>query len=178
MIKHLRFLFVMLLAMIWSAGWAQTTIWSEDWSGRKADTQPKDIKYDNVVYGNGNTNTRVLTGSTAGGVTPELILQSKDTWTVTIKDLKGCSGTFKLEYKSNKSLTVTANSKAVNLSNSGKLYTGTFDVAVGTTQLVLTFEMPGSKNARIDDVVLTATSASDTRRPQLSLLTLWKQSLV
>lgn len=164
MIKHLRFLFVMLLAMIWSAGWAQTTIWSEDWSGRKADTQPKDIKYDNVVYGNGNTNTRVLTGSTAGGVTPELILQSKDTWTVTIKDLKGCSGTFKLEYKSNKSLTVTANSKAVNLSNSGKLYTGTFDVAVGTTQLVLTFEMPGSKNARIDDVVLTATSASDTKK--------------
>lgn len=164
MIKHLRFLFVMLLAMIWSAGWAQTTIWSKDWSGRKADTQPKDIKYDNVVYGNGNTNTRVLTGSTAGGVTPELILQSKDTWTVTIKDLKGCSGTFKLEYKSNKSLTVTANSKAVNLSNSGKLYTGTFDVAVGTTQLVLTFEMPGSKNARIDDVVLTATSASDTKK--------------
>lgn len=164
MTKHLRFLFVMLLAMIWSAGWAQTTIWSEDWSGRKADTQPKDIKYDNVVYGNGNTNTRVLTGSTAGGVTPELILQSKDTWTVTIKDLKGCSGTFKLEYKSNKSLTVTANSKAVNLSNSGKLYTGTFDVAVGTTQLVLTFEMPDSKNARIDDVVLTATSASDTKK--------------
>lgn len=164
MTKHLRFLFVMLLAMIWSAGWAQTTIWSEDWGGREAETQPKDIKYDNVVYGNGNTNTRVLTGSTAGGVTPELILQSKDTWTVTIKDLKGCSGTFKLEYKSNKSLTVTANSKAVNLSNSGKLYTGTFDVAVGTTQLVLTFEMPGSKNARIDDVVLTATSASDTKK--------------
>ena len=26
MTKHLRFLFVMLLAMIWSAGWAQTTI--------------------------------------------------------------------------------------------------------------------------------------------------------
>ena len=26
MTKHLRFLFVMLLTMIWSAGWAQTTI--------------------------------------------------------------------------------------------------------------------------------------------------------
>lgn len=26
MTKHLRFLFVMLLAMIWSAGWAQTTV--------------------------------------------------------------------------------------------------------------------------------------------------------
>ena len=153
----------MLLAMIWSAGWAQTTIWSEDWGGRKDGTQPKNIKYDNVAYSNGNTNTRVLTGSSAGGVAPELILQSKDTWTVTIKDLKGCSGTFKLEYKSNKSLTVTANSKTVNLSNSGKLYTGTFDVAVGTTQLVLTLEKPDANNARIDDVVLTATSAGDTK---------------
>ena len=163
MTQHLRFLFVMLLAMIWSAGWAQTTIWSEDWGGRKDGTQPKNIKYDNVAYSNGNTNTRVLTGSSAGGVAPELILQSKDTWTVTIKDLKGCSGTFKLEYKSNKSLTVTANSKTVNLSNSGKLYTGTFDVAVGTTQLVLTLEKPDANNARIDDVVLTATSAGDTK---------------
>ena len=131
--------------------------------GRKDGTQPKNIKYDNVAYSNGNTNTRVLTGSSAGGVAPELILQSKDTWTVTIKDLKGCSGTFKLEYKSNKSLTVTANSKTVNLSNSGKLYTGTFDVAVGTTQLVLTLEKPDANNARIDDVVLTATSAGDTK---------------
>ena len=26
MTKHLRFLFVMLLAMVWSAGWAQTTV--------------------------------------------------------------------------------------------------------------------------------------------------------
>lgn len=75
--------------------------------------------------------------------------------------LKGCSGTFKLEYKSNKSLKVTENSKKVNLSNSGNLYSGTFDVAVGTTQLVLRFK--ASSNARIDDVVLTATSASDTK---------------
>ena len=56
---------------------------------------------------------------------------------------------------------VTENSKKVNLSNSGNLYSGTFDVAVGTTQLVLRFK--ASSNARIDDVVLTATSASDTK---------------
>lgn len=162
MTKHLRFLFVMLLAMIWSAGWAQTTIWSEDWGGRKPGTQPKDIKYDNVVYDNSNTGTKTYTDyNYAEGVVPELLIKSGDTWTVTIKDLKGCSGTFKLEYKSNKSLKVTENSKTVNLSNSGNLYSGTFDVAVGTTQLVLRFK--ASSNARIDDVVLTATSASDTK---------------
>lgn len=163
MTKHLRFLFVMLLAMIWSAGWAQTTIWSEDWSGWKSGTQPQNMKYDNVVYGNSNTDTKIWEAKVAGGKSPELLIKSGDTWTVTIKDLKGCSGTFKLEYKSNKSLTVTANSKTVNLSNSGKLYTGTFDVAVGTTQLVLTLEQPDANNARIDDIVLTATSAGDTK---------------
>ena len=162
MTKHLRFLFVMLLAMIWSAGWAQTTIWSEDWSGCSS-IQPKNMKYDNVVYGNSNAGTKTYADKLAGGTSPELLIKSGDTWTVTIKDLKGCSGTFKLEYKSNKSLTVTANTKTVNLSNSGKLYTGTFDVAVGTTQLVLTFKCTKSENARIDDVVLTATSASDTK---------------
>lgn len=162
MTKHLRFLFVMLLAMIWSAGWAQTTIWSEDWSGWKSGTQPQNMKYDNVVYDNSNTGTKTYTDyNYAEGVVPELLIKSGDTWTVTIKDLKGCSGTFKLEYKSNKSLKVTENSKTVNLSNSGNLYSGTFDVAVGTTQLVLRFK--ASSNARIDDVVLTATSASDTK---------------
>lgn len=162
MTKHLRFLFVMLLAMIWSAGWAQTTIWSEDWSGWKSGTQPQNMKYDNVVYDNSNTGTKTYTDyNYAEGVVPELLIKSGDTWTVTIKDLKGCSGTFKLEYKSNKSLKATENSKTVNLSNSGNLYSGTFDVAVGTTQLVLRFK--ASSNARIDDVVLTATSASDTK---------------
>lgn len=162
MTKHLRFLFVMLLAMIWSAGWAQTTIWSEDWSGWKSGTQPQNMKYDNVVYDNSNTGTKTYTDHNyAEGVVPELLIKSGDTWTVTIKDLKGCSGSFNLEYKSNKSLKVTANSKTVNLSNSGNLYSGTFDVAVGTTQLVLRFK--ASSNARIDDVVLTATSASDTK---------------
>lgn len=161
MTKHLRFLFVMLLAMIWSAGWAQTTIWSEDWSGRKASTKPEDIKYDNVVYSNSNTGTMIYNDKYADGVAPELLLKSKDTWTVTINDLKGCSGSFNLVYKSNNLLKVTANSNAVKLSNSAKLYTGTFEVPVGTKQLVLKFK--ASSNTRIDDVVLTATPAGETK---------------
>ena len=77
MTKHLRFLFVMLLAMIWSAGWAQTTIWSEDWSGREEDTQPKDIMYDNVVYGNTSDYTKIYNENRAGGSAPELLLYAK-----------------------------------------------------------------------------------------------------
>lgn len=76
MTKHLRFLFVMLLAMIWSAGWAQTTIWSEDWSGCNS-TQPKNMKYDNVVYDNSNTGTKTWADKLAGGVAPELMINGK-----------------------------------------------------------------------------------------------------
>lgn len=160
MTKHLRFLIVLLMTLVWSAGWAQTTIWSEDWTGKAKDTQPQNMKYDNVVYNNTNTSTKIYLESIGGGTSPELLIKQNDTWTVTIKDLKGCFGTFKLEYKSNKSLKVTANSKTVNLSKTDK-FTGTFDVAVGTTQLVLTFK--ASTNARIDDIVLTATSAGESK---------------
>lgn len=162
----------MLLAMIWSAGWAQTTIWSEDWSGWKSGTQPKNMKYDNVVYDNSNTGTKTYTDKNyAEGVVPELMINGKnsDVWTVTINDLKGCSGTFSLEFKANKLLKVTADSKNVDLTNTeGTTYIGTFSVSDKATNLVIVFAVPldkkGNKsNARIDDIVLTTTSAGDTK---------------
>lgn len=90
-------------------------------------------------------------------------------WTVTINDLKGCSGTFSLEFKANKLLKVTADSKNVDLTNTeGTTYIGTFSVPEKATNLVVVFAVPLDKdgkktNARIDDIVLTATSASDTK---------------
>lgn len=161
MTKHLRFLFVMLLAMIWSAGWAQTTIWSEDWTGRKPDTQPKNIKYDNVVYSNSDTNTKVYNTNLAGGVAPELLLQKNDTWTVTLNDLKGCYGEYTLSlYTNNDKLSsVKVNGTNVTLSThtkAGVNRTATFTVKEGTSSLKLEF-IP-TKNTRIDNVVLTAAS--------------------
>lgn len=170
MTKHLRFLFVMLLAMIWSAGWAQTTIWSEDWSGRKADTQPKDIKYDNVVYDNTSDNTKIYDESRAGGSAPELLLYAKkkpkDTWTVTINDLKGCSGEFSLSlYTNNDGLSsIKVNGTKVALSaftKDGANRTATFTVAKGSSSLKLEFSP--SSNTRIDNVVLTATSVGESK---------------
>lgn len=161
MTKHLRFLFVMLLAMIWSAGWAQTTIWSEDWTGRKPDTQPRNIKYDNVVYSNSDTNTKVYNTNLAGGVAPELLLQKNDTWTVTLNDLKGCYGEYTLSlYTNNDKLSsVKVNGTNVTLSThtkAGVNRTATFTVKEGTSSLKLEF-IP-TKNTRIDNVVLTAAS--------------------
>ena len=170
MTKHLRFLFVMLLAMIWSAGWAQTTIWSEDWSGREEDTQPKDIMYDNVVYGNTSDYTKIYNENRAGGSAPELLLyakkNSKDTWTVTINDLKGCSGEFSLSlYTNNDGLSsIKVNGTKVALSaftKSGVNRTATFTVAKGSSSLKLEFSP--SSNTRIDNVVLTATSVGESK---------------
>lgn len=161
MIKHLRFLIVLLMTLVWSAGWAQTTIWSEDWTGRKADTQPKNIKYDNVVYSNSNTNTRVYNAKLAGGVAPELLLKKDDTWTVTLSDLKGCYGEYTLSlYTNNDKLSsVKVNGTVVTLSThtkAGVNRTATFTVKEGTSSLKLEF-IP-TDNTRIDNVVLTAAS--------------------
>ena len=161
MTKHLRFLIVLLMTLVWSTGGAQTTIWSEDWTGRKADTQPKNIKYDNVVYSNSNTNTKVYNAKLAGGVAPELLLKKDDTWTVTLSDLKGCYGEYTLSlYTNNDNLSsVKVNGTVVTLSThtkAGVNRTATFTVKEGTSSLKLEF-IP-TDNTRIDNVVLTAAS--------------------
>lgn len=144
---------------------AQTTIWSEDWTGRKADTQPKNIKYDNVVYSNKFPNTKILNEERAGGTAPELLLSgkknAKDTWTVTVNDLKGCYGEYTLSlYTNNDNLSsVKVNGTDVTLSThtkAGVNRTAIFTVKEGTPSLKLEFTPAG--NVRIDNVVLTAAS--------------------
>lgn len=170
MTKHLRFLIVLLLTLVWSTGWAQTTIWSEDWTGKTSGTQPKNMKYDNVVYSNKFSKTKIVTEDLAGGTAPELLLSgksdAKDTWTVTINDLKGCYGEYTLSlYTNNSNLSsVKVNGSDVTLSTfkvKGENRTATFTVKDGTSSLKL--EFTPSSNTRIDNVVLTATSAGESK---------------
>lgn len=170
MTKHLRFLIVLLLTLVWSTGWAQTTIWSEDWTGKTSGTQPKNMKYDNVVYSNKFSKTRIVLEDLAGGTAPELLLSgksdAKDTWTVTINDLKGCYGEYTLSlYTNNSNLSsVKVNGSDVTLSTfkvEGENRTATFTVKDGTSSLKL--EFTPSNNTRIDNVVLTATSAGESK---------------
>ena len=160
--QFLRSLWTLLLLVMWcSVGFAQTTIWSEDWTGQKSDTNPSKVS---SMYTQNNSSTRTYGEASAGGKAPELLLQKNDTWGVTISDLKGCNNSFTLSFKTNKHdtnkyVSVTANGKTISCPREGETSThsGTFELNVATGKnLVLTFKAIGS-NARIDDVVLTGT---------------------
>lgn len=146
--------------MMWcSVGFAQTTIWSEDWTGCKSGSLPKNI---NSNYSSKDRKTRILNENKAGGTAPELIIQGNDALVVKVTDLKGCSGTFTLNYSSNKpssTLVVSANGSTIKVSSptNDKKYTGTFNIKEGTTEIELKFS--ASDNARIDDIKLTGTPA-------------------
>ena len=58
MTKHLRFLFVMLLAMIWSAGWAQTTVFHETFDKCTSSGG------NDGTWGTSNLNTTAITDDT------------------------------------------------------------------------------------------------------------------
>ena len=157
--QFLRSLWTLLLLMMWcSVGFAQTTIWSEDWTGCKSGSLPKNI---NSNYSSKNGKTRILNENKAGGTAPELIIQGNDALVVKVTDLKGCSGTFTLNYSSNKpssTLVVSANGSTIDVSSpTNKKYTGTFNIKEGTTEIELKFS--ASDNARIDDIKLTGTPA-------------------
>lgn len=160
--QFLRSLWTLLLLMMWcSVGFAQTTIWSEDWTGQKYDTNPSKVS---SMYTQKNSQTRTYNGTLAEGIVPELLLQKNDTWSVTISDLKGCNNSFTLSFKTNKHdtdkyVSVTANGKTISCPQEGETSThsGTFELNVATGKnLVLTFKAIGS-NARIDDIKLTGT---------------------
>lgn len=160
--QHLRSLWTLLLLMMWcSVGFAQTTIWSEDWTGCKADALPKDI---NSNYSSNNIETKIYATAKdhyAGGTVPELLIKKGDALVVKVTDLKGCSGTFTLNYSSNRpssTLVVSANGSTIKVSSpTDKKYTGTFNIKEGTTEIELKFS--ASANSRIDDIKLTGTPA-------------------
>lgn len=160
--QFLRSLCTLLLLMMWcSVGFAQTTIWSEDWTGCKSSSLPKNI---NSNYSSKNNGTQIYASAKdnyAGGTAPELLIKKGDALVVKVTDLKGCSGTFTLNYSSNKpssTLVVSANGSTIDVSSpTNKKYTGTFNIKEGTTEIELKFS--ASDNARIDDIKLTGTPA-------------------
>lgn len=158
--QFLRSFLTLLLLMMWcSVGFAQTTIWSEDWTGQEG-KEPNKVS---PMYSVTNSSIR-SSDDYAGGSAPELMIKTGGTWSVTISDLKGCNNSFTLLFKTNrhttsKYISVTANGKTISCPQEGKTSThsGTFELNVATGKnLVLTFKANGD-NCRIDDIKLTGT---------------------
>ena len=157
--QFLRSLCTLLLLMLWcSVGFAQTTIWSEDWTGQE-DKEPNKVSPMYSV-----TNSSIRNEKYAEGIAPELMIKTNGTWSVTISDLKGCNNSFTLSFKTNrhttsKYISVTANGKTISCPQEGKTSThsGKFELNVATGKnLVLIFKANGD-NCRIDDIKLTGT---------------------
>ena len=175
---NLKMIALMCLMMVLGGAkvWAQetVTIWSEDWTGQKTGATPSSI---NSMYSQGNSNTKVFSEKTAGGVVPELLLKQNDKWTINISDLKGCSGEFTLSFHTNKQptskkpISVSANDNFIKLSvdkSDEKLCTGTFSVKDGVSNITIVF-LNTNDNSRIDDVVLTGTKAQTKKLTSLAI---------
>lgn len=175
MTKHLRFLFIALLMAVWTGAWAQTTVWSENWSKAKADDAPSAV---NSAYKASSTSTKVyyndkLAKGPSGS--PELLLAKKNT-TLTIDiaklaDLKQFTKDFTFSFYSNqKFLTVTANETNVKMSKGSNAneYVGTFSITNNESLTIVITNPNKSNNARIDDLLLTGTPASTKTNPALA----------
>lgn len=171
MTKHLRFLIVLLLTLVWSAGWAQTTIWSEDWTGGK-DNQTPSTFIPAIYTQSSNKNVFIYESDEyAGGKAPELMIKSNSSWTVKITDLKGCKGDVTLTLKTNQKsrLSVSVGSSAINLTavkGQTNTFSGTFNVDELVVPFNITFKNTATgkkENLRLDDISLTGTSVEESK---------------
>lgn len=166
--RALRTLVVAALCMTGTFASAQETLWKETWGtdtnvGSVAKYNPEKGKYSFDEESAKHSDTKIVKGTSAGGVTPELQLGQSDVFTVTLtsEELSNYSGNAKLTYHSNRpNYVVTANGKTVtftskNNAGTGKpdLYTGYIDIVSGE-DLVLTFTNAVDRG-RLDDFELT-----------------------
>lgn len=152
--KILRLSLIAVLAMVFNVSFAETKIWSEDWTGAKKDQTPAQV---NKNYASENAGTKIYEEALAGGKSPELLVAKKSgSFTATIA-LNGATGEITLRYNTNKSLTISTSTKGVTIgegTKSGNTVEAKVTVPVGTETLTLTFANTTSSNARLDNILL------------------------
>ena len=163
-----------------SSAWAQTTIWSEDFSSYSADDVPTGGTYFYACANGKGTSpgtTKIYNQNTGGGTAPELMVGKKGTgdgakggsFTAVIP-LDKYEGTLTLKYKQNAyglKVTMTAGTATNNQTKSTKAeqtltLTG---VTTSMTSVTIVFEATSTSNVRLDDIVLTGTKASSVATP-------------
>ena len=140
--------------MVFNVSFAETKIWSEDWTGAKKDQTPAQV---NKNYASENAGTKIYEEALAGGKSPELLVAKKSgSFTATIA-LNGATGEITLRYNTNKSLTISTSTKGVTIgegTKSGNTVEAKITVPAGTETLTLTFANTSSYNARLDNILL------------------------
>ena len=150
-----------------------TTLWGETWTRGDANETPSAYGFEGttvyggatLTYAQSSTNTKLYEEALAGGESPELLLsKSNQTWTISNIPTGQATG-MALTFKSNKTtFDVTSTTTGITISGSQKSWT------IASTSSVTTFNLTikntGSSNARIDDIVLSVTTAGgDTPQP-------------
>lgn len=144
-------------------GDAPIVIWSEDWSAFKADDKP--TQGENATYVCGGSKTEVKEGKLenyAGGVTPEIMIASKGSLSITINDLKGADNGLMFTFKTNRdesefqvsadNATILSN-EVIGDSKDTRKYIMVLNE--GTTTLTIKLDNQTGKNARVDDLELS-----------------------
>lgn len=148
-------------------GDAPIVIWSEDWSAFSNNAKP--AQGENATYVFGGAKTAVKEGALehyAGGVTPEIMIASKGSLSITIKDLKGADNGLMFTFKTNKgdepdfkvdvnNATILSNEVIGDSKDTRKYIMGLNE---GATTLTITLDNQTDKNARVDDLELSTYS--------------------
>ena len=166
MTKHLRFLFVMLLAMIWSAGWAQeVTMNFTDNTSWNFSTDIKNTK--SGTYGKGNCAVSLTGGNYYFTTNKCLMLKENGTLTFTAFDfevekivVKGNTGGSK-----NTKQNIYVNDKAVSSETTSSKVTNTYIIndkyqSVGTIYVLKV----SNANAQINEILIYKKESSSSAK--------------
>lgn len=139
-------------------------IWSEDWSAFKEGIKPTKGENATYVCKDGASATKIYNGTSAGGVSPELLINKKGgSLAITISDLKGVTNGLMFKFKTNRDeseLQVSADNATI-LSNEvigDSKYTRKYIMVLneGATSLTITLKNSSTdSNARVDDLELS-----------------------
>lgn len=139
-------------------------IWSEDWSAFKEGNKPTKGENATYVCKDGASATKIYNGTSAGGVSPELLInKSGGSLAITISDLKGVTNGLMFKFKTNRDeseLQVSADNATI-LSNEvigDSKYTRKYIMVLneGATSLTITLKNSSTdSNARVDDLELS-----------------------
>lgn len=148
------------------------TIWNEDFSGYSADDVPSGGTYGYVCV-NGNSDTKIYENASAGGTSPELLINKKGTnngsFSATIPLNHGYAGTLKLLFKNNQTINVSVTDNDDNvLKESTAILANTTTgntvditgVTADMTSVTILWSNSYSSNVRLDDIVLKGSVAN------------------